>query len=216
MSTTSIESQTSNAPAKPDWRRQFMRPTGRLGRLVGHLMAVKNRRRNDWVVSLLDVGPTDRVLELGFGPGVDLQRVAARAAKGHVAGIDHSDAMADLARRRNRAAVAEGRVEIVEGSMASLPWPDATFDTAFAINAFQFAGDPLAVVRGIARVLRPGGRLAVAVQPRNKGATAATADEVGRRLAALVIDAGLEDVRVERKELRPVPVVCVIGKKSRI
>ena len=212
-STTASVESVPHTPATADWRRQFTRPTGRIGRLVGHLMAVKNRRRNGWVVSCLDVQPTDRVLELGFGPGVDLQRVAALAPAGRVAGLDHSDAMVDLARWRNRRAVAEGRAEIVHGSMTSLPWPDASFDVVFAINAFQFAGDPLAVIREIARVLRPGGRLAIAVQPRHKGATAASADEIGRKLVALFRDAGLHGVRVGRKVLRPVPVVCVMGRR---
>jgi ubiquinone/menaquinone biosynthesis C-methylase UbiE len=51
-----------------------------------------NRQRNVWAVSLLDVQPTDRVLEVGFGPGVAIAEFAARATRGHVFGIDHSQA----------------------------------------------------------------------------------------------------------------------------
>ena len=49
---------------------QFHRPHGVGGRLAGSVMAHRrsNRDRNHWVVSLLDVQPTDRVLEIGFGP----------------------------------------------------------------------------------------------------------------------------------------------------
>jgi protein-L-isoaspartate O-methyltransferase len=51
---------------------QFGHPTGFWGRAAGLLMAhhTSNRRRNAWAVSLLDVHPEDRVLEIGFGPGI--------------------------------------------------------------------------------------------------------------------------------------------------
>ncbi|MFI7439401.1 hypothetical protein [Nonomuraea indica] len=69
-----------------------------------------NRERNIWAVSLLDVQPTDRVLEIGFGPGfgpgVAIAEFADRATRGHVFGIDHSQAMVRQAARRNAAASA--------------------------------------------------------------------------------------------------------------
>jgi len=51
---------------------QFAHPQGRAGRVAGWVMAHRpsNRQRNSWVVWLLDVQPTDRVLEIGFGPGL--------------------------------------------------------------------------------------------------------------------------------------------------
>ena len=54
--------------------RQFGHPHGIGGRLAGCVMVHRssNRQRNRWVVSLLDVQPTDRVLEIGFGPGLAL------------------------------------------------------------------------------------------------------------------------------------------------
>ncbi len=53
-------------------RAQAARPTGLPGRMVGWVLAHRssNRRRNAWAVSLLDVQRDDRVLEIGFGPGV--------------------------------------------------------------------------------------------------------------------------------------------------
>ena len=57
---------------------QFMHPHGLGGHLPGWVMAHRssNRRRNTWVVSLLDVRPTDRVLEIGFGPGIAIGELA--------------------------------------------------------------------------------------------------------------------------------------------
>src|SRR5919109_227605 len=91
--------------------RQFGDPRGAVGHLAGWVMAHRpsNRQRNRWVVSLLDVQPTDKVLEIGFGPGIAIAELAARATRGKVYGIDHSEVMVRQAGRRNAAAVRAGR-----------------------------------------------------------------------------------------------------------
>ena len=69
--------------------------------MAGWVMAhrVSNRRRNAWVVSLLDVRPGDRVLEIGFGPGLALAELSRRVGPtGRVYGIDHSEVMLRHAR----------------------------------------------------------------------------------------------------------------------
>ena len=80
-----------------------MRPHGLGGHVAGWVMAHRssNRRRNQWVVSLLDVQPADRVLEVGFGPGVAVAELSRRASRGMVMSVDHSEVM--LARRRRGA-----------------------------------------------------------------------------------------------------------------
>ena len=92
-------------------RAQFARPTGLSGRVVGWIMASRasNRRRNVWTVSLLDVQRHDRVLEIGFGPGIAVREISRLAAEGYVCGLDHSEEMLRKATRRNAAAIRTGR-----------------------------------------------------------------------------------------------------------
>src|SRR5215207_1522053 len=86
---------------------QFMHPRGLAGRVVGWEMRLRpsNRKRNVWAVSLLDVQPTHRVLEIGFGPGVAIRELARRATRGQVVGIDRSEVMRAQAARRNAAEI---------------------------------------------------------------------------------------------------------------
>jgi len=66
-----------------------------MGWVAGQLMAMKNGHRSVWVFSLLDLKPTDRVLEIGFGSGTDIARASQAAA--FVAGVDHSEVMLKMA-----------------------------------------------------------------------------------------------------------------------
>ena len=88
---------------------QFGHPRGRVGSVAGWQMAHRpsNRQRNHWVVALLDIRPADRVLEIGFGPGLAIAELARRAGgQGHVDGTDHSGVMlppgGQAQRRRHR------------------------------------------------------------------------------------------------------------------
>jgi SAM-dependent methyltransferase len=194
-----------------DWRKQFAKPTGALGWLAGHAMAMKNGERSDWVFSLLDLKPEDRVLEIGFGPGADLAR-ASRVAK-FVAGVDHSEVMVKQASRRNSPAIREGRVHVELGSANRLPFPESHFDKVFAINSAQFWKDSSATMAEIGRVLRAGGWVALAVQPRQKGATEDHAHHAGRGLAEAMKKAGFQDVHCESRAMRPVSTVCALGRR---
>lgn len=193
--------------------RQFGKPEGRLGRLAGYVMASQNKARSLWVLSLLNVEPIDRVLEIGFGPGQDLKRVSAIATEGLTAGIDHSAEMVKMARAKNLRATLSGRADIRQGSAERIPFPDACFTKAFSINSVQFWDDRRAALREIQRVLRPGGLVAVALEPRGASSPELTLEN-GRMIAADLEAIGFENVRLESNGQAKKPTVCVLGLKS--
>jgi len=139
--------------------RAFGRPTGILGRLGGMIMAHTNRWMAQRTIELLDVQPSNKVLEIGFGPGVGIQLLAGSASSGCVAGIDPSQEMVEQATARNAAGIGAGRVELRQGSVERLPFENDTFDRALAINSMQVWPDAVAGLREIRRVLRPGGKM---------------------------------------------------------
>jgi ubiquinone/menaquinone biosynthesis C-methylase UbiE len=108
--------------------RAFGRPQELLGRLGGFIMARTNVDAGEWACDLLEVRPTDSVLEVGFGPGVIIQHLSNLATAGHVTGVDPSLEMVEQARARNASAVETGRVDLRHGSVESLPFDDDSFD----------------------------------------------------------------------------------------
>ena len=141
--------------------RAFGQPRGLLGWVGGRVMAHTNRNANRWVVDLLAIKAGTRVLEVGCGPGEGLAEALARGAA-FVGGVDPSKVMLNQARARNTAARAEGRLALRLASADSLPFEEASFDVAFAVNSVQVWQDPVAGLKVIHRCLRPGGRVALA------------------------------------------------------
>ena len=193
-------------------RSQFMRPRRFAGWLVGWEMALRssNRKRNVWAVGLLGVEPTDRVLEIGFGPGIAIRELSCRATHGLVCGVDHSEIMVRQATKRNREAVRAGRVDLRCGSAEHLPAFEEPFDKILAVNNMGMWREPDERLKELRNLMRPGGRIAIVSQPRCPGATAETTVAAGREIAARLTEAGFTRIRPEMLALEP-PVVCVIG-----
>ena len=118
--------------------RQQRCPTGVVGRLIGERMAWQHLPETRWTVSLLDITPTDRVLDIGCGAGRAIELVAARVPDGHVSGIDRSHAMVRAAARRNARVIRMGRAEVQRGNVADLPYADRHFDKVLSIHTLYF------------------------------------------------------------------------------
>jgi SAM-dependent methyltransferase len=194
---------------------QFHRPHGLGGHVAGWIMGHRssNVKRNRWVVSLLDVQPSDRILEVGFGPGVAVAEMSRLTPNGIVYGVDHSDVMVRLASRRNAAAVRAGRVVLTLAAADALPDFGGPLDKIVAVNSMGFWPESAARLDDLRALLRAGGTIAVASQPRCPGASTGTTAKAGREIASKLRAAGFSPTRTATLELDP-PVVCVIAASS--
>jgi ubiquinone/menaquinone biosynthesis C-methylase UbiE len=147
--------------------RMFGRPRGLAGRLGGIILAHGNRKFAEEVVAFLDVRAAEKVLEVGFGPGVGIELLARAATEGNIAGVDPPKEMVEQAVARNAGAIRAGAVDLRHGSVDCMPFEDEAFDTALGINSMQVWPDAMAGLREIRRVLRTGGRVALAFTPRS-------------------------------------------------
>jgi SAM-dependent methyltransferase len=211
--TTALQEACPGTGWKARVARQFGKPGGRMGRLVGFAMSLKNRARSKWVLSLLDLESVDRVIEVGFGSGRDLQRIVAVAREGLVAGVDHSAEMVRMARANSMGAILGGRADIRQAVAENLPFRDEEFTKAFSINSVQFWPDRRAALLELKRVLRPGGLIAIALEPRG-AATPELALANGETIAADLTASGFLDVRLESSTFGSVPTMCAIGIKE--
>lgn len=191
-------------------RAQPGKPTGIVGRIVGYLMDIYNREDNHWTVSLVDIGKTTKVLEVGFGTGLAIAEAAKRATHGQIYGIDHSQTMLEAAQKRNRKAVESGRVILRLGNVMALPFEDNSFDIVYSINCIYFWEPPTQGLAEVYRVLKPEGT--VAITARNKD------DELyaqwkPNRVGELLQSSGFVNVRTLDGLNPKHPIYCAIGNK---
>jgi len=134
---------------------------GLLGRLIAFVMARETYAVNMRAIDALDVQRRDHVLDVGCGHGRSLTELAERASKGRVAGVDPSELMVEIAVERNRELVKARRVDVAIASADALPFADAAFDKVLCVHVVYFWQNLDDGFREIARVLKPGGRLAL-------------------------------------------------------
>jgi ubiquinone/menaquinone biosynthesis C-methylase UbiE len=162
-------------------------------------------------IGLLDLTGNERVLEIGFGPGVGIRMLTERLPRGLIAGIDPSETMIDMASSRNRRALDAGTVDLRQGTVSQLPWPDGSFDGIVSVNNVQLWETVGSDLKEVARVLAPGGRVAIAVYAWIVPRSRPPFDEYLREALAA---AGLADITVQHEWVRVGPALLARAVKG--
>ncbi len=141
---------------------QLRRPRGWFGRRVmGPLLNEGNKALLDAVLEAAAPAPGARVLDVGFGGGYTLERLAPIVTPERVAGVELAEAM--IAAVRDRCGEAF-YLHLADG--AALPFSDASFDIVLSVNTIYFWPDPARVLAEMSRVLKPGGRVVLGYRSR--------------------------------------------------
>ena len=111
------------------------------------------------ILAALPLRPGARVLDVASGDGCYSLWLAERGAQ--VVGVDRSTAYLDLAQQRAGASPRAQQIRFEMADASSLPFADGTFDLAWCAQSFYSLPDPLAALREMIRVTRPGGHVAV-------------------------------------------------------
>lgn len=181
--------------------RQLSCPTGLLAPVIGALMNRHNAKMNGFALRLLDLDPSDRVLEIGFGGGLNVPFLVRHAA--FVAGVDRSAEVVRSASRRFAEAISGGRALFREGSVEALPFAAGEFTKVCTVNTVYFWKSLDIGSAEMHRVLAKGGHTVVGFLPKewmDRGGfpsdifTSHTSDNIVAALAK----SGFPRIRIER------------------
>jgi ubiquinone/menaquinone biosynthesis C-methylase UbiE len=139
--------------------KQLGHPNGVFSGLVAAFMNRSTSLIGDVTIQLLEIKPTDHILDIGFGGGKTIRKMVKLAPNGLVAGIDISDAMLKRGNKSFRELISKGKVEIKEGSVSKIPFEDNQFEKVSTVNTIFFWPEPAVGMMEIIRVLKPKGRL---------------------------------------------------------
>jgi ubiquinone/menaquinone biosynthesis C-methylase UbiE len=151
--------------------RLLGKPEGEAGRAVGEMLNRINANVTAAVYQRLRLRSGDRVLEIGFGNGKLLPALLSCADDLSYVGVDIAETMVTEAIAFNAELVAAGRAAFRLARAEALPFADACFDKAFAVNVIYFWPEPALALAEMRRVLRPGGVSVVAAAVSGPGET---------------------------------------------
>jgi demethylmenaquinone methyltransferase / 2-methoxy-6-polyprenyl-1,4-benzoquinol methylase len=147
-------------PARNTEARRLFAPLGETYDRYSRLLSLgQDPRWRSFLVSRVEVGPGDTVLDVATGTGAVAIELARRTGC-RVVGLDQSPEMLRVGRERVAAAGLGDRIELVEGNAERLPFEEASFAALTFTYLLRYVHDPGATLRELARVVRPGGTIA--------------------------------------------------------
>ncbi len=137
------------------------KPAGKLGDKLIDDMNINHECLVRWSINHLDISKDDRILDVGCGGGVNVERFL-KMTENNVYGIDYADLSVERSAELNRKAIDEGRCEIIRASVSDLPFEDNSFDIVTAFETVYFWPDFINDLIEIRRVLKEDGILFIA------------------------------------------------------
>ena len=199
-----------HADTAPNHHAHHRAFTGLFG-VVGALSMIRGREPDARLAAqLVELEPTDTVVDIGCGPGAAVRYAASKGAK--ATGVDPAGIMLRTARLLTH----NNNVKYVEGKAESLPLPDGEATVAWSIATVHHWQNVDDGVREVKRVLQPGGRFVTIEKRTQPGAHGLAghgwSDAQADTFAEQLRDAGFVDVRVERDKQGRHLAICVVGR----
>ena len=141
---------------------QTLLPRGLAGRITVIVMNIGHKSIYKNVADVLQLQPDDDLLEVACGNGYFIKKYASHVHS--VAGLDLSELMVKMAKKKHRDRIKAGTAEFVHGDASQLPWEDNRFSVATTMGSFTAFPKPLESLKEMYRVLRPGGRVVASIE----------------------------------------------------
>jgi len=199
--------------------KQLANPSGMIGKLI--MAPIWNRRNaalNDVAFEGLALHAHDRVLEVGFGGGYLLGRMAAVVTDGFLAGVDVSPAMVAFCEKRYRSLVEAGKLELQCAQAESLPYPDGHFTKACTVNSIFYWEDAPQALSELHRVLEEGGVLVMCftckrcIEDKEFARHGLALYEDGQ-VCQMIESAGFDKMDMTQASDRHREFLCIVGRK---
>ena len=200
--------------------KQARKPIGIFGRFyMSRVFEKGNAELNALMYETLSVRENDHILEIGFGTGTLIKKIAAHLDNGFVEGIDFSKSMVVIAQKKNRKYINNGKVKIHLGDFDEALFDDNYFDKIFSVNTIYFWKNPDTTISKICRILKPGGKLFIGFHDKSEMEKMPLNRDVFQYYSAhditqlLSIDGSLTNIDIISKKGKQNTCYCAVGTK---
>lgn len=133
------------------------KPVGFGGKIMVAMMNSGHGAMADWGLQHITIAEDATVLDAGCGGGANIKKLLTKCPRGMVKGIDYSEISVEKSRKVNAKAISAGCCEVIQASVAELPFEDNTFDLVTAFETIYFWPGLIDCFREVYRVIKPGG-----------------------------------------------------------
>jgi ubiquinone/menaquinone biosynthesis C-methylase UbiE len=194
-------------------QRQFKLPKGFLGWLAGKVMEYDNRKINNWSINQLSIQNSEKILEVGYGPGYCIRRISKLYPDTLVDGVDISDTMKETAQSKNEDAIERGRVRLFVQDISQFELNEVLYDRIFSVNNYPLWRDQKQALNHLYKMLKRDGTLLITVQPRGEEESDSRARGYGEEISHALKEIGFKHVALSYKKVKPALTVSVRGVK---
>ncbi|MGE5395708.1 MAG: class I SAM-dependent DNA methyltransferase [Candidatus Saccharibacteria bacterium] len=145
--------------------QQLRKPSGLFGRIVSRMMDTRNRKFYLRMIREMRIQNGDRIYEIGYGPGLGVQMIASNISDCTISGIDFSELMVQMASKRNKRFIDEGRVNLKYGDLLTADTTGERYDKIFCVNVIYFWKDLKPVFQKIHSMLSSEGSFCIFMTP---------------------------------------------------
>ncbi|MBU0618928.1 class I SAM-dependent methyltransferase [Patescibacteria group bacterium] len=193
--------------------KHFRKPSGLLGKIAGTKMNKLNDEQNSWVLSLLKIKSDDNVLEIGYGPGKTIQKLAKIVTRGKICGVDFSTTMFKVASRLNKVGIKNKKINLKCGEAENIPFEKNYFDKVMTVHTVYFWPDLMRVFTEIYRVIKTKGQFALGfiypILTQNEFFISYTPEEIKQKLNK----SNFKKVKVKTKTFGKRNGICLLAQK---
>ena len=120
---------------------QFKKPAGLFGIFTSNMMIKGNRNKYDTLIKDLNIKVNDKILEIGYGPGIGINAIAGKCNSCIIHGVDFSKLMYKRATKLNRKYIDEKRAKLLLGDFLTAKIDTGDYDIIFCLNVVYFWDD---------------------------------------------------------------------------
>ncbi len=142
------------------------RPEGLIGKLLANLLIKENRVQYDRLIQAMRLRGNEKLIEIGFGHGMGIKKIVEKSPV-HITGIDFSQTMLEMATKRNRKYIKQGRVNLHYGDILKFPLEEENYDIIYCLNVIYFWDDLVLPFTKIHNALKHGGRFCFTMAHRD-------------------------------------------------
>ncbi len=194
----------------------YKTPKGLIGTFIGEKMVRQHKTETDWSLELMDVQKGDKILELGCGAGYAIKLISEKDLAEEIVGLDISPTVIRSANIRNKRAIREKRVKLVQANLNNLPFQNEDFHKIFSIQTIYFWTEIDKTISEIYRVLKFEGVFVLTFSDGKKDEIWEGIRDIAENQVILnMMNAGFKDVSLMRgPDSRGYHTVAVRGTKK--